>query len=1166
PQDQTESSSGTYTYTYEVENAGNTEDTYALEAEAVENGWSAVPIDAEVTVGAGVTESVDVEVSIPGDAGGENSNVALEATSKNDSTLSDSDSMTVALEENYAVTVTAPDNQTETCSGPKEYSFQVENQGNIQDIYTLSVTDTADWDPASPNEVSVAPQQTEVLNVSVNIPDRGAGDSNTVTISANSQNSGASDSDSFNIDNEHDPLVIVYSSSDQNETTGGNYTYHFELENPSGFQDTYDIEVDDSKNWVDETQTPDSITVSSGATEELQVVVVIPSHAGGETSTVSLTGVSQSDSMVTDTDSMEVTLEENTGVLVTAPQDHSERSTGTYTYTYQVENTGNIEDIYDLSVNAEQSGWSASLKQSTVTISPGDVEEINADVTIPENADDGEGSEITLTAESQADPGVLESDSMIVSYTEEDIREVSVTAPSDAVEDEPGTSTYSFEVDNTGTVDDNYDLSVDSSDWETDAPNEISVNESNTETVNVQITIPEDAEYGESTEVTLTAESQEDEGVSASDSMVLTFSQEPIEYELTIDAEEGGTTDPGPGNYTYQGGTEVTVEAKPDEGWYFDGWAGDHESREKEITITMDGDKELTAHFEQVGEGERVMTIQVEGEGTTEPEPGSYTYEEGKEVTVEALPGEGWRFSNWSGDVNDTQREEVEITVVVDEDIEITAHFEEVDIGVEIVSPEDGALFGESQVLLEWEAHNADRHNLRVNEGGWIDVGEETTYQLEGLDDGSHTIELRASGWGVSANDSLNITVDTIPPELEIVSPEQGEGVTDSYILAEWEAYDNISGVDHCEVRVNGGEWIELENETSYELDELEEGEYNIALRAVDIAGNEAEDEVSFTVESEETSSFYQMIFGMWWIFLLIPFILIAFLLISRKRKRDTVEEESERDRSEFLTELQKIDEGSEGRTHPSQSGLEEGMSDGRGKEGQSSSATKTEAGEAEESDESSVWKEDAVEKKTAGGDETVEEIEGEEFDKDDETLSGGPENIEDGSEMEVMDKLTEEDSGGQSIGVAIGGDKEGEDLREVKEGEKREDETEIEEKTENRCPECGKEILPEETLCTECQQIMGDEGEDIDLEGDIFTECEECGLLITKEEDECPYCEKPIESGAGKEESEDVEDGDTSSSSSNSSLDKKCPECEAEMSSDQEVCHKCGYIFLDEE
>jgi len=68
-------------------------------------------------------------------------------------------------------------------------------------------------------------------------------------------------------------------------------------------------------------------------------------------------------------------------------------------------------------------------------------------------------------------------------------------------------------------------------------------------------------------------------------------------YSLTITAGSGGTTDPSPGNYTYDEGTEVAITAKPDSGYEFSGWSGDASGTTNPITITMDSNKSIKANF-----------------------------------------------------------------------------------------------------------------------------------------------------------------------------------------------------------------------------------------------------------------------------------------------------------------------------------------------------------------------------------------------------------------------------------------------------------------------------------------------------------------------------------------------------------------------------------------
>ncbi len=147
------------------------------------------------------------------------------------------------------------------------------------------------------------------------------------------------------------------------------------------------------------------------------------------------------------------------------------------------------------------------------------------------------------------------------------------------------------------------------------------------------------------------------------------------EYTLTIDKEGQGTTKPEAGNHTYTEGDDVTVTATPDEGWYFVEWTGSRESTAQQITIVMDSDKQITAHFQENGTTETYdLTVNTSGEGTMEIDPDQNEYEEDTEVTLTAMPAEGWHFEEWTGDLESTEEQ---ITILMDSDKQITAHFQE---------------------------------------------------------------------------------------------------------------------------------------------------------------------------------------------------------------------------------------------------------------------------------------------------------------------------------------------------------------------------------------------------------------------------------------------------------------------------------------------------------
>ncbi|HOV32720.1 MAG TPA: leucine-rich repeat domain-containing protein [Candidatus Hydrogenedens sp.] len=118
-------------------------------------------------------------------------------------------------------------------------------------------------------------------------------------------------------------------------------------------------------------------------------------------------------------------------------------------------------------------------------------------------------------------------------------------------------------------------------------------------------------------------------------------------YNLTINVNGSGTTNPTPGTYNYSPGAVASVSAMPDSGWLFNGWTGDIGSAnpmDNPIQIQMDSDKYITANFVSP---EFIVIISVVGPGTTDPAPGTYGYMSGQWLFPRAIPEAGKAFLGW---------------------------------------------------------------------------------------------------------------------------------------------------------------------------------------------------------------------------------------------------------------------------------------------------------------------------------------------------------------------------------------------------------------------------------------------------------------------------------------------------------------------------------------
>jgi len=61
--------------------------------------------------------------------------------------------------------------------------------------------------------------------------------------------------------------------------------------------------------------------------------------------------------------------------------------------------------------------------------------------------------------------------------------------------------------------------------------------------------------------------------------------------------------------------------------------------------------------------------------GVSYPSPGNYTYNKDSEVSLSAIPNNGYRFSKWTGDLNITKTYDEEITISMDQNKDIISNF-----------------------------------------------------------------------------------------------------------------------------------------------------------------------------------------------------------------------------------------------------------------------------------------------------------------------------------------------------------------------------------------------------------------------------------------------------------------------------------------------------------
>ncbi|MDO5576878.1 MAG: carbohydrate binding domain-containing protein [Fibrobacter sp.] len=178
-------------------------------------------------------------------------------------------------------------------------------------------------------------------------------------------------------------------------------------------------------------------------------------------------------------------------------------------------------------------------------------------------------------------------------------------------------------------------------------------------------------------------------------------------FRLTVNTNGLGDVVCDPKDNRFEKDTKVSVTAKAQDGWVFDGWSGDASGNQNPLQVTMDAAKEITANFKTVDGKEDLLS------------DGSFSSDNGS-----------WGFNNWSGTGSGTiENGEYKITVS-----EVAENYYD----IQAVQP--GILLEEGKSYrLAFEARSSANRTLNVNVGM---PDEPYTSFLSDIVNGKNVVEL----------------------------------------------------------------------------------------------------------------------------------------------------------------------------------------------------------------------------------------------------------------------------------------------------------------------------------------------------------------------------------------------------------------------------------------
>lgn len=225
-------------------------------------------------------------------------------------------------------------------------------------------------------------------------------------------------------------------------------------------------------------------------------------------------------------------------------------------------------------------------------------------------------------------------------------------------------------------------------------------------------------------------------------------------YTLTINAlpSDSGTValSPSIADNQYEHGTSVTLTAQSATGYVFDHWSGDSGGSTNPVTITMDADKSVTAHFNESSvEQYRLEISSTEGGSVTTPGEGTFQYEAAERVILVASPDDGYEFDEWIGDVDTVADvDDYSTFITMDDDKSITANFNEKDeisveqYSLEISSIEGGSVTTPGEGTFRYDADGKVKLVASPDDGYEFDEWIGDVDAVADIDDSSTTITM----------------------------------------------------------------------------------------------------------------------------------------------------------------------------------------------------------------------------------------------------------------------------------------------------------------------------------------------------------------------------------------------------------------------------------------
>ena len=254
--------------------------------------------------------------------------------------------------------------------------------------------------------------------------------------------------------------------------------------------------------------------------------------------------------------------------------------------------------------------------------------------------------------------------------------------------------------------------------------------------------------------------------VTVNSNQTITSNFEKRKYPLTVSITGSGTVSEkiisaGKTTTEYTSGSTIQLTATPSQDWSFVGWSGSVSSTENPIQLTVDESKSIEASFKTPTQ--YTLTV-IAGDGGTVSAQGG-TYDNGTELTIIALPNEGYTFIGWK----ENESTQSSLTFTLNSNTTLSASFAFLDPDYAMVSFDGNGTYIRQNAPYKPLSYDVELLEGEINEQGNYFIGSKIRLRVQQnkgweLDynlDSTTELAMSESGITVNENITFNLNVKT---------------------------------------------------------------------------------------------------------------------------------------------------------------------------------------------------------------------------------------------------------------------------------------------------------------------------------------------------------------------------------------------------------------------